>query len=88
MKLLLCKKCRSIFNLSKDEEKTCFCGETKGKYVDDINAKYEGPCFPIGFDNNSLINALKNQPKNGLGERFDAFVIPKSCPTMKKKKTR
>jgi len=37
----------------------------------------------IGFANSSLIKAINNQPLNGMGENFTAFVIPKICPTFK-----
>jgi hypothetical protein len=82
MKLLYCKKCGAIFNL-RNYEKTCECGESKGHYIDNINAIYSGPCFPIGFNNMSLAGAVLNQPKSGAGKRFEAFVIPVECPTMK-----
>jgi hypothetical protein len=35
----------------------------------------------LGFANNSLENAIKNQPQSGIGELFTAFVIPKQCST-------
>lgn len=85
MKLLYCTDCSSVFNLDLFE-KACVCGKTKGKYFGDaINAEYSGPCFPLGFNNYSFGPALQKQPESGLGERFEAFVIPKICPTMIRK---
>lgn len=84
MKLLLCKNCTSIFNLEY-KEKTCSCGSTKGKYNDNLNAVYEGKhAIPLGIDNHSFIYALNNQPQEGRGERFTAFVIPIECSTFQK----
>ena len=38
---------------------------------------------PIGFANSTLVRAVHNQPKDGMGENFTAFVIPKICSTYK-----
>ncbi len=84
MKLLFCSKCKDVFSISFDE-KSCHCGCVKGKYLDSLYAVYSGECaIPIGFVNSSFLTALKNQPVNGLGESFKAFVIPKSCETFVK----
>lgn len=40
--------------------------------------------MPLGIANSSFIDALKNQPEEGMGKRFEAFVIPKQCPTLRK----
>lgn len=53
------------------------CGLTKGEYIDQLNAIYPGEhAVPLGFTYNSLIKAIQNQPKDGLGKQFTAFVIP------------
>jgi hypothetical protein len=46
-----------------------------------VNARYGGDAVPLGILNQSFGTALKNRPIHGDGERFDAFVIPKICPT-------
>jgi len=33
---------------------------------------------PIGFANSTLVKAVHNQPKDGMGENFTSFVIPKN----------
>lgn len=71
------------FNLKMDE-KRCSCGKTRGKYLDEIQAVFSGPAIPLGFANSSLIKAVKNQPLEGQGEAFTAFVIPKKCDTFVK----
>jgi hypothetical protein len=83
MKLLYCKKCGDVFNL-KFHIKKCYCAESEGYYIDEINAKYNGDCIPIGIDNHSFRSAINLQPQQGLGKRFDAFVIPKECETFTK----
>jgi hypothetical protein len=85
MKLLYCTKCGSVFNLDY-AVKTCLCGETKGYYDEDgINATYSGEnSYPIGIDNITFRIALVQQPESGRGWKFDAFVIPKDCPTFEK----
>jgi hypothetical protein len=85
MKLLLCLDCQDVIRLIQEDERTCRCGNSGGKYTNDLDAYYFGEnAFPIGFANSSLVIALKNQPESGVGKTFEAFVIPKNCPTYKK----
>jgi hypothetical protein len=84
MKLLLCTECFDLFMLTL-EPVACVCGSSIGQYgPDGLNAAYSGPCIPIGFSNSSFVRAIKEQPEEGMGRTFEAFVIPKTCPTMKK----
>lgn len=91
MKLLICLKCGDIFNLSK-KEKSCGCGETKGVYIDELNAEISGNCQPIGIANGSFSQSIKIQriedkkPKQKgeccKGVEFVAFFIPKSATSI------
>lgn len=81
MKLIHCTNCLDVINLCK-EERSCFCGLSKGVYTDDINATIEGPCVPLGISNSSLMEAIREQPEEGNGAEFVAFVIPKKCYTV------
>ena len=94
MKLLLCKKCTSIFNLSR-KPKTCDCGESKGHYTGNLHAVHSGPSIPIGFNNSSFMQAIRmqgfaNQTEKGnpriccKGEEFTAFTIPEWAETIEK----
>ena len=94
MKLLICKICNSVFNLT-NKSKSCECGKTTVHYTDTINVVYSGPAIPIGFANTSLLNAIelqeflnkieKNNPKVCCkGEEFTAFTIPDWANTIKK----
>lgn len=94
MKLLLCLKCSDVFSLNF-KEKTCGCGETKGRYIDELNAEISGNCEPIGFANNSFIDALKmqrieNKHYDGnkdtccKGIEFTAFIIPLWASSVKR----
>lgn len=85
MKLIICKKCKDVFNLRPGIIKECSCGQSKGMYLDNDNAEYSGLCIPLGFENVSLIEALADRPEEGSGRRFEAFVIPRQCETFKKK---
>ena len=85
MKLLMCKHCGDVFSLDY-QEKYCKCKAIRGKYLDDINAEYYGDsAIPLGFANYSVTEAIGNQPINGMGYNFNAFVIPKECDTFIKK---
>lgn len=81
MKLVLCPKCSDLFRLTHTFRK-CECGKSAGNYVDDLNAVTYGEAIPVGFANYSFIEAVKNQPKEGMGKEFTAFIIPKNCPTI------
>lgn len=86
MKLIYCKKCHDVRRLSTEYQTTCECGNSWGYYTDDINAKIGGDALPLGFGNRSFAHAIKNQPNEGIGIQFTAFVIPKQCPTIEVKK--
>jgi hypothetical protein len=83
MKLLLCESCGDIFNLVTGRTKACHCGAASGRYLDDgLLAQITGG-IPLGVANASFEAALHLRPRDGLGSRFTAFVIPTSCPTIK-----
>ena len=85
MKLILCRSCQDVFKLSTEKVRTCACGKCAGVYLDAVNALYSGDdAVPIGFGNTTLVYALMNQPANGVGKEFTAFVIPRQCDSMKK----
>ena len=82
MKLLYCNTCRDIVKLNRTT-RTCQCGATGGHYKQDgLNAIYYGPAIPLGFANCSFHEAIDSQPEFGMGTNYNAFVIPKVCPTM------
>jgi hypothetical protein len=86
MRLLYCKECEDIFNLTQ-ELKRCSCGNTSGKYVDNLNAVYSGNnAITLGFHKDLFDRAVRKQPQEGWGLNFEAFVIPKLCKTFKKMK--
>ena len=87
MKLLFCKNCTDIFSISTTKTKSCSCGKTKGKYLDNINAVYTGQfAVPMGISNPSFISALKRFAQDGGGDNIKAFLISNSANTFKKVK--
>lgn len=85
MKLLFCLSCQDVIKLIRGSHRSCLCGETRGRYVDDVNAVYYGEhAIPLGFANGSFARAIRSRPEQGAGERFDAFVIPLECDTFRK----
>ena len=84
MKLIYCPKCQDVRKLDFAIT-VCSCGASKGWYDDDaLNAVIKGEAIPIGFANDSFVNALRKRRPTGFGKRFDAFVIPEDCPTVTK----
>ena len=87
MKLLLCKGCQDIVRPLIGKERSCECGAcTIVGHHDNVTVVYSGEkAVLIGFKNSSLIHAVANQPQNGMGKDFVAFVLPKNCASVKKK---
>ena len=81
MKLIYCKVCRDILAI-RLRPRVCQCRQSGCQYVDSINAEIWGEAVPLGFLNDSFIEALKGRPERGLGKRFTAFVIPEECDTV------
>jgi hypothetical protein len=85
MKLILCPDCHDIVRLRKVKVSFCECKQSWGNYEEDgLNAVIGGKAIPLGFANGSFAEALRNQPSSGMGERFEAFVIPKKCASIRK----
>ena len=83
MKLIFCKHCWDVVKLHS-EVRFCRCEKCWGKYEKDgLNAIISKEAIPVGINNFDFAQAVLNQPEFGMGERFEAFVIPKICPTIK-----
>lgn len=87
MKLLLCQECQDVFSLHMNP-RHCRCGKTAGRYVNNVDATVTGPCFVLGFDNHSLIDALMRhrmgRRDDNMGWVFEAFVIPENAASVKR----
>lgn len=83
MKLIFCPSCHDVRKLRSETSVVCKCGKSGGWYKSDgLHACITGLAVPVGFANGSFSRALNNRPKEGWGERFEAFVIPEECPTI------
>lgn len=78
MKLLYCTKCNMAFSLKVDEWRRCECGETRGRYVDQMNAEYYGEhAIPFAVDNASMsarIHGPEKMPQHN--EMYDKWWGP------------
>jgi hypothetical protein len=83
MKLIFCPECWDVVKLSTKSTRTCECGKASGRYIDNLNAEISGTAVAVGFNNFSFAFAVRGQPERGMGKNFEAFVIPKECPTIK-----
>lgn len=84
VKLLVCRRCSSVFSIETQALRACFCRKTAGLYVKDAIAVGWGPGLWIGFSNPSLTAALRawatGENKN---QEFTAFVIDETtCHTV------
>jgi len=88
MKLIYCPNCHDVVKMADSlsaRPNTCDCGQSWGEYTDNgLNAVYGGLAVPLGFDNFTLMRALRHRPQSGDGARFTAFVIPHECDTCRK----
>jgi hypothetical protein len=87
MKLLFCKGCQDIVRPLIGIERKCQCGlcSIHGLH-DGVTVQYSGEkAILFGIKNSSFIQAIHNQPSEGMGMDFTAFVLPKNCQSVIKK---
>ncbi len=74
MKLIYCLKCGDIIKLTGNNEKSCECGSSKGKYEEDgWHAWYSGEyAVPVGIHNSQFRNALLGDSRN---RGFKAWIF-------------
>ena len=70
MKLVHCLACGDMFNL-RANEKSCTCGEVKGRYTDDSHAEVSGVHMAIAIGNGSYRNAFHAAPTEQSDWRYD-----------------
>jgi len=87
VKLLFCRECNDVIRIVPEDIRECQCGKVKGRYLEDgYHAEYSGDeAIPVAFLNSSFAEAIREQPQEGGGYRFDAFVVPVKCDTFVKK---
>lgn len=71
MKLVQCNECGDMFNL-RMEDKSCSCGKTTGRYVDNSHAVVTGPHMAIAIGNGSYHDAVRAAPKEQSDWRYDS----------------
>lgn len=82
MKLIYCPKCDDVRKIHSRATR-CKCQKSWGRYLPDgLHATYGGKAIPLGFDNPSFLEAIKQQ-RGYTSSRFRAFVIQRECPTFK-----
>lgn len=80
MKLLFCPECTDIVRLFS-EPRTCRCGKSSGRYVDDNEAVMTHG-IPIGIGNDTFTSAIRHRQDSGNGTMFGAFVFPVHHPSV------
>jgi len=93
MKLLHCTACGDVRALRPGAWSVCWCGRSRGRYLDDQEAVIEGrDALALGISNSSLSAAVEREIEDweGLtrryhGHRFDAFVIPWNTRSVKRR---
>lgn len=74
MKLLYCRECDDVVRLL-DDERTCMCGATKGRYLDEKNAVFSGPAEPFAISNSQFAVAVQLRKEHGILP-FGAWTTP------------
>ncbi len=70
MKLLHCRVCRDIIGLVSFHERTCQCGRSRGRYLDQVKAEYSGPAVIIMLSTRDLFAAQ-------VGQHYPWTVLPR-----------
>jgi hypothetical protein len=99
VKLLYCSECGDIRKLNTKSHQSmlgerdrveCSCGQSWGWYEEDgLHAVIGGKAIPLGIHNFLFVLALDadkradGEPRQ-FGEKFEAFVIPMPCPTVRR----
>ena len=83
MKLLYCSRCRDVIRI--EVRSSCRCKKTKGRYLDNRNAEFEGEfAVPLGIDNAEFVRAVRAKD-NERPISFRAFRMEDPCPTFRRK---
>jgi len=82
MKLIFCPQCHDVVKLIH-KPRSCECGLVLGYYGDNITAVISSNAIPLGFDNSSFTAALRNRTDGDPVSKFEAFVIPRNCKTVR-----
>ena len=70
MKLLNCLACRDVVLLLVEAERSCRCGQSRGRYAPGgVVARYSGPARILGMRN---LDFERAKP----GEHYPWFVVP------------
>jgi hypothetical protein len=76
MKLILCPICGTIINLVRAEKTFCRCKRSWGQYKEDgWHATIGGEAIPIGINNHSFVEALRNRKTKVEGNNFEAWIF-------------
>lgn len=79
MKLLNCLKCHDIVELAYQVTRVCKCGESSGKYIDELYAEYSGHCRILGISNKDYVRSIQEKTtldsRGNSTPRFEWFVI-------------
>lgn len=60
MKLLNCMECHDVQAMTFTE-RTCFCGKSKGKYVNEVKVEVSGPSRVIGMRNDDYFASMRTR---------------------------
>ena len=83
MKILYCPACKDLFRLHR-APRFCQCKASWGHYkTDGWHALIGGKAIPVGIDNGSFQNAIKNRDAT-ISVSFESFIIPFVCSTIQK----
>lgn len=88
MKLVFCTDCHDVVKMEMIQWRWCRCGQSAGRYTDELNAEIYGKrAIPLGFNNTSLVCAVR-AAQSGIIEHpeFTSWVITKCDSVTKIKK--
>ena len=75
MILLYCPECRDMLKVSKTELRSCYCGNSSGRYdIDGSSVVLFGEAIPIRISESSFSEAIAYRIIKGKEKKFNAYV--------------
>ena len=65
MKLFVCRSCGDLVRIYSDW-RACGCSRSSGRYVDDREAEFSGPCVVLGIDNKQFGALMRGDAVSAL----------------------
>jgi hypothetical protein len=82
MKLLFCAECTDLVRLFGGR-RSCRCGASAGRYLDEAQVEVSGPAVVLGVGNDDFQAAYRRLAEDPAhSHEFKGFTLPHPCSTV------